>query len=335
MRPRGVDSCPPGCRHHRLPHRPRRDRSGKRRGGEAWGDRGGAWVAGCRPCVLRCGGAARLARWLRAEVVDSCRLGCGHDRLPHSPGRDPLTQNEATPEELPAKKTGLDSGRREPVIECILRCIRNRDRPYAAAFAYQVRNDPAAFALLNVPHLEAGKFIPPQGAIHQHAQDRESPLADQAPAVRHSQEAFGFLASEPVTKPHSARRNPGHGQDASGFNGVEQIIVARLADKFADRRESDIDGGGAQALVDQLGAVFHQQGTADRTARLSDESEELIERCDVCTLRMRRYKRVPENPPSLSDRIGGMRGKEKRQRHRYSSTCANWVWVFRGAILGI
>ena len=50
-----------------------------------------------------------------------------------------------------------------------------------------------------------------------------------------------------MSKPHSAGRNTGHGQDASGFDRVEQIVLARLADELANRRELNIDRGGAQA----------------------------------------------------------------------------------------
>lgn len=70
-----------------------------------------------------------------------------------------------------------------------------------------------------------------------------------------------------LSKPHSPRRDTGNGQDASGFNWVRKIVVTRLANEFADRRESNIDGGGAQALVDHPGTILHQQGTTDRTAR--------------------------------------------------------------------
>ena len=90
-----------------------------------------------------------------------------------------------------------------------------------------------------------------------------------------------------MSKPHSAGRNTGHGQDASGFDRVEQIVLARLADELANRRELNIDRGGAQAPVDHLGTVLHQQGTRDRAARLSNEREELIEGCEVRAFRMR------------------------------------------------
>jgi hypothetical protein len=87
-----------------------------------------------------------------------------------------------------------------------------------------------------VPDLEACKFLPPQCAIDKHAQNCEGALSEQSSPVRSCQEAFGFLAGEPVAEPHAARRNPGHGQDAGGFDRVKEVVLASLVDKFADRR---------------------------------------------------------------------------------------------------
>jgi len=88
-----------------------------------------------------------------------------------------------------------------------------------------------------------------------------------------SQEAFGFPRSEPVSKPHSLRWHSRNSQDASGVNWIEQIVLARFTDKFANGGKAHVDGGGAQAKVDHLSTVIHQQGTADRTAGFGNERE--------------------------------------------------------------
>jgi integrase len=94
--------------------------------------------------------------------------------------------------------------------------------------------------------------------------------------------------------------------------------LRRLADQLADRGEPNIDGGSAQAMVDHLSAVLHQEGTADGTAGLRNDPEELIEGSDIRASRMRRYQRVREHPPQFGQWVGGLRRKEKRQRHRFS-----------------
>ena len=43
--------------------------------------------------------------------------------------------------------------------------------------------------------------------------------------------------------------------DASSEDGVEQAVVAGFADELADGAELEVDGGGAEAVADEFGAV--------------------------------------------------------------------------------